>query len=1033
MRVRLATPCCAFLLFFLGAAWPQAARAQEGTLSGVVSQSSGATLASATVRLLGTDAGALTDENGHFVLTIAPGTYQVRVTLIGFTPVVRSATVRAGETTTLDFTLKPQALSLGELVVSVAAAATRREELGTDVELLDAATEVQKGAVSNVSDLLNARTTGVSIDPASGEVGSASQIRVRGSTSITQDNNPLVYIDGVRVSNETGSGPGSFDFGNGQTISRIDDLNPQDIADIQVVKGPSATALYGSEAAAGVILITTKHGQSGKPSFAATVQEGMNRDVANYPANFYDLTSNAGITDVADPNFQQWQPVLNPVTDHVFAQNNPLMNPATRPFRNGLTQAYNMSVRGGTDVLGYYGSMGYDHQNGTLPDNYLQRFTGRANLSTSVGNLIHISLNSNFITSHVRLPDNDRSAVGVVTNAGAGLPIYSHGLLPNNTKGDCLGTVVAGLDPSLCDIHEGNLTANFPKLETIQNTQDLGRFIGSAVVQANPTSWLTGRATAGIDYSQTKNRNLVPLDPDRPFGSNSKGLVNDGRVTERITSLDVTTTASWRLTEALSGQTSAGAQYVNRHSETVGCSGQGGFASTTAIACDAALTATGFSDLLEEIEGGAFLQQQLSYRDYLFVTGAVRVDNNSAFGVNQGAIVSPSANGSLVLSKMPFWHLDKVNDFRLRFAWGKAAQAPNPFAADRTFRPVRLLQNGSEVTGIAPFQPGNPDLTAERNEEFEGGFDASLFKGRLSVKGTYFHQKTTNAIVQTDVAPSTGYYGGRFVNIGALTNHGLEGLISGEVIAKDNVSWELGLKVSTQDSKVSSLGGQPTILFGLSADHQMFREGYAPGAYFGQYVQSADRDAQGNIVPGSVVMAPGDIGDPLRPYDSYLGRPDPSNEQSLSTTLTLFKRIRVYTLFERAGGFMKMDEGERFRTPFIPGFSTSRRFALRQNESPEMQAMMEMKFNTPFVHDGTFVKWRDLTVSYDLPEAVTRYMGFVKTASLMVGGHNLATFTNYPGLDPELRFDGGTDSYNAADFFTLPPARSYFARLSVTF
>jgi len=1029
MRLRHVVRGCTALLFLLGAAWPNSLAAQEGTISGVVTQSSGATLSNATVQVTGTSAGALTDENGRYVISVAPGTYQVRVTLIGFGTQTRSATVRGGETTTLDFALSAQALNLGELVVSVAATAQRREQLGTDVETLDAATEVDKGAVQNVSDLLNGRTTGVTIEPASGEVGSASQIRVRGSTSITQDNNPLIYIDGVRVSNETGSGPGSFDFGNGQTISRMDDLNPQDIADIQVVKGPSATAVYGSEAAAGVILITTKHGESGRPAFTATVQEGFNRDVADYPANFFDLTTFGGVTDVNDPQFQQWRPVQNPTTDHVFAQNNPLMDPLTRPFRNGLAQGYDMSVRGGAEAVNYYGSLGYEHQDGTLPDNYLERFSGRANLTTSLGDLIHISFNSNFIGSHVRLPDNDRSAVGVVTNAGAGLPIYSHSL----DGSQCLGTLISGLDPSFCDAHEGNLTANFPKLETIQNTQDLGRFIGSTIVQANPTSWLTGRVTAGIDYSQTKNRNLVPLDPDRPFGSNSKGLVNDGRVTERITSVDATTTASWRLTDDLSGQTSVGAQYVNRHRETVGCSGQGGFASSTAIACDAALTATGFSDLLEEIEGGAFFQQQFNFREYLFMTGAVRVDDNSAFGTNQGAIVSPSANASLVLSKMPFWSLDAVNDLRVRFAWGKAAQAPNPFAADRTFRPVRLLDNGSEVTGIAPFQPGNADLTAERNEEFEGGFDASLFEGRLSLKGTYYHQKTTNAIVQTDVAPSTGFFGGRFVNIGALTNHGLEGLISGEVISTDNVTWELGLKVSTQDAKVSSLGGQPTILFGLSADHQMFREGYAPGAYFGRRVQSAERDTDGNIVPGSVVLAPGDIGDPLRPYDNYLGRPTPSNQQGLSTTLTLFKRLSIYTLVERAGGFVKMDQGERFRTPFIPGFSTSRRFALRQQESPEMQAMMEGKFNTPFIHDAAFIKWRDVTVSYELPPAAVRLLGFVESARLMVGGHNLATITDYPGLDPELRYDGGSDSYAAADFFTLPPARSFFARLTVNF
>ncbi len=1034
---RIGAPLVLLLVLFLLA--PAAVSAQQGRVSGAVRATSGEPVSSATVRVAGTSNAVLTDPDGRYVLVVEAGSVTLEVTSLGYDALSRSVRVGAGEAITVDFRMSSRAVELDELLISVSATMARRAEIGTDVERLDAAAAVSQGAIESVSGLLKARAPGVSVTQASGSVGGASTIRVRGTTSLTQDNNPIIYVDGIRVSNASGTGPGSFDFGNGQTISRLDDINPQDIASIQVLKGPTAAALYGSEAAAGVILIETKSGGSGGTQWTLSGEQGVSTDVTEYPDNYYNLTRFAGVTDITDARIQQFRPVQNPATGDIYARNNPLESPVTSPFRDGLASSYTLSLRGGTEQANYFTSLQYEKREGTLPNNGLERYSFRLNAQTKPSEASTLSLNTAFTSSSIRLPDNDRSAVGMLTNAGAGLPGFSFGENPDGSRGDCLATLLRGLPEGAC-VREGNLTANFDKLATIENTQDMGRFIGGLTFQWTPVSWLSHRLVGGIDYIQTKNLNLVPVDPDRPFGPNSAGLVNDTRLTDRILSLDYAVTATAQVTSDLSSSTTLGAQHHRTRQDLVGCNGRGGFASNTATACNAALTFSGQSDLLENAELGALLQQRFGWRSYLYGTGGIRVDDNSAFGANQGAIWSPSFNVSAVLSDMPFWRVPEsaVNNLRLRVAWGTAAQAPAPFAQAQTLRPVRLAEEGGgQLTGVSPLDPGNPDLTAERNAEWEFGLDARLLSDRVGFKFTHFRQKTTDAIVTTNVPPSTGFSGVKYVNLGAIENKGFEALITANVYESAGTSLDVSLQASTQDPIVASLGGQPTLLFGLGADHQMHREGYAPGAYYGEVISEAQRDANGDIIPGSIVYLPGNVNDPSNPRHRYLGRSEASNEQSVSGTLTLFGRLRLFTLFDRAGGFQKFNDTETFRSPFIPEQSGSRRYAFRKVEStPAEQAMMEAggaARNALFIEDATYIKWREVTITWDLPQSIATRLGPVSSATLAVGGRNLHTWTNYSGYDPELRFDGGRDSFNAADFFTLPPPRTFFVRLNVSF
>lgn len=1037
------TPRRSLITLFLLAVWTALsaadAVAQQARITGTVTGDDGRSLAGAAVSVVDTNLGVFADEQGRYVLQVAAGTHEVQARHLGYATATQTVTVGAGQSVTADFRLATRAIALDELVVSLQATRASRAEIGTDLERFDAEREMEKAAVENLSDLLNARSAGVSISESSGSAGAASTIRVRGSTSLTQDNNPIIYVDGVRVSNDTGTGPGSFDFGNGQTISRLDDINPADIANVQILKGPTAAAQYGSEAAAGVILITTKKGRAGSSEIRLAVEQGFSYDHHDYWDNYVNLTAQAGVTDPDDPRLQAWRPEQNPVTGDVFARHNPFTNPFTDPFRKAHLQNYTASARGGVEDVNYFTSVRYENQEGVLANNAVERFSLRANLDSRPVETLDLSVSTSLIVSDVRLPDNDRSAVGMITNGGAGLPLFSFAGLSEDDAGDCLATLVLGASESLCQARQGNLTANFDKLATIENTQEMTRFIASATANWVPAEWLSTRLTSGLDFVQAENRNLVPLDPDRPFGGNSDGVVFQDQSIGQTFSLDAAATGSFDF-GAISSATTVGGEFFANETEFVSCEGRG-FASATAIACNAALTFSGGSNRVENNELGGFFQQRFGLNDYLYATGSIRIDDNSAFGDNLDAIVSPSANVSAVISDMPFWNVDAIGDLRLRFAWGKAAQAPAPFAEARTFRPVRVVVDGQQLSGISLLDPGNPDLAAERNEEFEMGFDGSALNDRLGFKFTYYNQTTTDAIVATSVAPSTGFSGTKFVNLGEIKNEGIEVQIGGRLVSRENLSVELDFKLFTQDPMVTDLGDLPPITFGLGQDHLMFREGFSPGAYFGDIVATAERDGEGNIVPESVEFLPGNLGPdggPAAddPVGRYLGDQEPSNEESLGATVTLFNRLRLYTLFDRAAGNVKFDQSDEFRSPFIPNSTGSRRFAFRQAEStPAEQASMEIgdRALTPlYVFDADYVKWRELTVSYDLPQGLLSPTP-IGSANLMVGGRNLATFTDYEGLDPELRFDGGRDSFNASEFFSQPPVRTFFARLSLSF
>jgi outer membrane receptor protein involved in Fe transport len=442
---------------------------------------------------------------------------------------------------------------------------------------------------------------------------------------------------------------------------------------------------------------------------------------------------------------------------------------------------------------------------------------------------------------------------------------------------------------------------------------------------------------------------------------------------------------------------------------------------------------------------GYYLQEELGWRDRLFLTAAVRWDNSSAFGSNVNKVVYPKYGASYVLSDEDFWKnnefLARVSSLRLRAAYGEAGKAPGTYDALRTFAPV---SGPSDSPAVTPQAVGNPNLGPERGKEYELGFDASLANDRVTYELTRYHKRTTNAILFQQLPPSIGFSGTEPFNAGSLLNTGWENSLHVNAIRRDQLNWDLGLNYSTNDNKVESLiGGSNFVTAGTNLRHTV---GYPAFGWWNYQLVSTQVDANGVGIKNTMKCADGKGGS-TNCYDPttgafvaplvYLGRSTPPVEGSVSTTLTFLKNFSIYTLVDFQNGAKKLDGNTRVRCQFFGGRCPEDFAASFPNRTFDPVREAEVNSNQQFIDfyitQDNFAKWRELTFAYNLPE---RYAHLVNSshASLSLSGRNLHTWTKYQGFEPEAMFLGGSRGGNASwEQTTLPQLTSWILTVNLGF
>ena len=944
-------------------------RQQEPVVGGtVVERTSQRPISGAQVVVDGTGNGVVTDGRGRFRLDgVSGGTVTLRIVMIGYGSILREVPVG---TTDVRIELTESAIALDEVIVTGTVGGQERRSIGNSVASVNAVEALERSGARDVSSLLNARAPGVTITQGSGRIGSGPTINVRGSSTISLNSEPIVYIDGVRMYNDVNSGPPAGGLGaqGARTASRLGDINPEDIASIEVIRGPAAATIYGTEAANGVIQIITKRGAAGSARWSGRMEQGALtfRDAAGrVPTNYFRN---------ADGEVEGW----NGVQQEEDA--------GTPIYTTGHLQSYNLAVSGGQDLLRYYVSGTLSDTEGVEPNNYARRFSAHANLNVAASEELDVATSVHVVRSN--------------TNLGTDV-----GISP-------LFTTLFG-SPAFFPSSRG-FYAMPPEVPQAlyANFQDINRYTGGITVNHRPASWYSQKLVIGLDYTSDDSRALERFAPPdmAPFTAAVGGPVaSTGRIVQALRNStfftgDFAGTATFDLTPALNSATSFGAQYVRKdlRSSTLGGTTFPApgveTVSATAIKLDPSQT------VLVNTTVGVYGQQQLGWNDRLFLTGAVRVDNNSAFGEDFDLIVYPKVSGAWVISEEPFWSFgDFVDALKLRAAFGQSGQQPNAFAALRTFTSAA---RGNGVSGVTPQSFGNADLKPERGSEIEVGFEAGLFE-RLSLEFNYFTKRTTDAILSRETAPSGGFPGNQFVNVGEISNSGVELQAVLRALSRDNVGIEIGGNIATNNDEIENLGDVPFISTGTSQRHTV---GYPISGFWSRRVVSADRDPTTHAI--SNILCDGGPGNaPVACSQApaiYLGPSSPTLTAAVFTSITIARRLTLYGLIDFHDGHKRYNVAEWGRCgAVVPVCEALYR---PENYSTEYLAGISAVARSnavdgAFIQDASFAKLREISATYRIPEQWLGRVG-MSGASLTLAGRNLATWTDYRGLDPEAHTPG---------------------------
>ncbi len=1047
-------------------AFPALAAAQgTGTITGtVIDAGNKRPLQSVRVNVVatGTPVGAVTNAQGVFrILNVASGSRTVRARLLGYAAMQRTVDITSGGTADVSFSLSPSAIELTAVVTTgTGGSQMEARKLGNTVGSVAAP---ENAPITNFSDILQGREPGVVLLPSSGTTGEGSRIRIRGSASLSQSNEPIVYVDGVRVDNGGGFGAGMVGTGGGGRPSRLDDIDPTSVEKIEVLKGAAAATLYGTEASNGVLLITTKRGTIGTTKWSFEVDQAMK----NYPTGRIEPQWGFARSDSQATRLSQHYGM--PITKFTpFSR-----DIATQLFETGLASTYNGQVSGGTPLITYFGSVrGYLEDGPFTAKNFnwqdrgvnmqdiANRYQGTLSLGITPSQTFRLQSNVLYANTHNNIPENNNSIYAPYTVA-----LFSK---PENAQCDL--SKVSATDPTngstgtgLC-IGAGNPTgaSSFGTMRELvqpQIRQDARHFNGRVRASYIPTASFNLDGTFGVDFTSQRSTSLIP------FGNNYDQRIN--RANEGLAAIDdrthqeITLSVNGGYTKDLPRQMTSnfifGAQGFfskenDESSQNLGFPGPG-----IEVVGGGGPTPTVFEAFSSIVNAGYFGQEQIGIHDWIFVTGGARYDKNSAFGKSSGGVVYPQASISVIPSDRASWKngrfANSLSTLRLRAAVGRAGRQPGAFDKLTTYRAL----SASTGSGLVPANLGNPNLKPEVSTEFEVGAELGVFQDRGSLEFTRWQRRVKDALYARQFPVTGGFVAAQLDNIGQLDAFGWELKGKAFVLNRPQLSVDLYASTGFLSQMVTSLGGAPPVKVGGSYPRyrNFVKEGYAPGSFFGGKLPSACATGATKTPGGGVCLQPGQVPfdinkdgrpdteaellafvavprtlasvDPLAAdddangdkLDHYDGKPFPDFEGSFGGSMTFRSNWRIGTNLEyRAGNYTISDLTGAFRraNPSNGGNTELRAQTEAMMLNPASTAQQRLDAAKAYAYElkglspydglnqqvpGDFLRWRELSLTYTSKGRMAALVG-ASDMSITLAGRNFALWTKYPGVDPEV-------------------------------
>ncbi|MCY7349182.1 MAG: SusC/RagA family TonB-linked outer membrane protein [Cytophagaceae bacterium] len=1061
--------------------------AQEQIVTGkVTALEDGSLLPGVNISVKGTPRGTNTDNAGQYRISVAPN----EVLVFSF---VGSLTqeITVGTRTTLNVVLKNDASQLEEVVVTALGITKQKKGLGFSEKTLNNA-ELTVARTTNLSNALTGKISGVRVAGSNGATGSSSAIFIRGFTTFTGSNQPLFVVDGIPIDNG-GGGAGTGSLGSSATQTGVSnsnrgiDLNQDDIETITVLKGPAAAALYGSRAAGGAILVTTKKGKAtGNKKSTVSYSGSYNVvEVNRFPDYQNEYSRGTSLNAQGVPAAPVYQPnadqlswglpidgrlvpssysaadrTLFGLSDQVPLTAYP--NNVRDMFRQGSNMQHNIAFSGATDRSNYYFSYNDMSEKGYMEGNKLNRRVLSANASSKLSQKLTVGTNIQYINN-----TSQRSQIGNQLSN----PLFRGWFLPRDydLKNE------PSVRPDGSQVYFNGVTDNpYWTLRNNLYNDERNRLIGNVNLNLELTDWLTFSSRAGTDL-YTERRKTVDAIGARGQANHAVGgvgAVGDRTIYRQETSFYNNLIAKRKLSDNFDITALLGSEVNIRKTDDMGVVGN----TLVTRGFDNITNATNFvpfNDVFRSRLFGVYANVDLKYRSWATVSLTGRNDWSSTFKRGNRSYFYPSISGSLVLSEalpaMASANGNGLNFLKLKSSWAKVGREAPIYATDTYFENANpgdgfgpnlvfplLGSQGRTLSDVA----GNPNLGPEFTRSAEVGVEARFWQNRLSFEVVYFNTRTTDIILAVPIAAASGFTS-QARNAGVLKTQGIEIDVNITPVKTASFRWDIGFNATSIANDVVSLapGVQNISLGPFTTAQGRLQENYPYGALFANTLLRTEPNN-----PQAPLVINGTTGLPIADTRGlqYVGNPNPRWTGGITNNIS-FKGLTLNFLLDirRGGDFLSRVIGDIRRTGVgaetaaLPRFGADglplRNYTIdgligRFNpdgtvttERPNDIAISAQQnfaglyaFNFPgmYVMDVNWVRLREASLSYKLPQSL---LGKTPFGSMEIGvnGRNLLLWTNVPYIDPEASV-GGAGNLQGVEFNTLPQSRTYgvFARFS---
>jgi TonB-linked SusC/RagA family outer membrane protein len=1063
MKKALQTSIC--ILLFLSFS---SLAAQDISISGRVTDEKGEPLRDANVILKTLSIGGITDADGKYSFQVTGNLNkgqeaELAVRYIGYKTEVQKVTL-GDKNLQIDFSMKVDVLNMSEVVVTGYGIGVEKEKLGVTISKVSNESIVGSDE-GNVVSAMHGKVANVEVTSASGEPGAASYIRIRGAKTITGGTQPLFVVDGSPTNNLSLHGDADVGHAGVTEMNRMSDLNPEDIASIEILKGAAASAIYGSRAANGVVMITTKKGRPG--GLSLSYKTSYSWDVINKTPELQTRWGQ-GIDGASSTTVPwSWGEKLAPGTavyDH-----------ATEMFETGHVFENNLSISGGNEWTTYYLSLNRYANDGFIKGNSdYSRYSVRLNASQRINEKMQVS--GNFAFADV---SGDRIQKG--SNV-SGLLLGSWRTPPNFDNTQYLTPTgyhrsYRVQSPTQEAGSRGYDNPFFVVNKQINNSK-VGRAFGNLQINYDPVKWIHTNYTLGNDYSSDERRTVFPKGSSSfPDGHIAREIYNytetDGHFTAEATRyLKV---ANTRLNLLV------GHQWNQRKLDQFTVYGD-------------EIAVTGF-DQLDNTSSYQPDEYQYTIRDesffgllsvdlynQLYLTGALRNDGSSTFGQSKQRHWYPKASGAWEFTQFNrFSPLTKFLSFgKIRAAYGEAGQQPEEYLWQTAY--VTDIYTDSDIqpnAGNSPFAwgypgfhsswiRGNTNINPQRSKEWETGIDLAFLNDRLGFNFTYYEDLTKDLIYQMPVAPSTGYQA-QLKNAGEVSNRGVEIGLDLQPINTSNFTWDINAQWGRNKNRVIKLTGadhillqgfetacyaqvgQPMSIF-RGPDFVRFGRGIVVTNNSGEQI---DIDATySDWKQGDLYIA--EDGFPLYdPEDRVIGDPNPDWTAGIRNTFKFYNKITLSVLVDiKQGGdvyngtkgallYFGVHKDTDVESADLEGIVRRGKQHVFSGAGPGAGTTVFLDQDNwyafglgnsfygpcqPYVEDGSYVKLREIAISYKLTHPKLKLWTGLSDIDIRLSGRNLVTWTDYTGIDPETNISGNED-WRGLDYFNNPQTRSYVLSL----